>query len=304
MVQPSDEVPVAPPRRVVFTALIGDYEALNEQPAATDSDVEFICFTDNLEITSESWQLRHVEPRYPLDNIRSARYLKVHGPELLTEFSESLWIDNSVLLKSDPARLLDAWLESADFALPRHSYRTSVIGEFDAVATQGYDDPARVYEQLIHYSTLRPEVLRERPYWTAMLARRQTESVIVAMQLWLEHVLRYSRRDQLSINFVLAESGIAVRGIELDNWTSEWHQWPHIGNRRWSVTHDRLASALRIPSADIGKLENAVQALTDKVESLTGAADDERKLAETYRTSVSWIVTRPFRVLWRAVARK
>ena len=303
MAHPEGEMNAAPARRVVYTALIGDYEELNEQPVASTSEVDFVCFTDNPSVSSATWQVRSIAPRFPLDSIRSARYLKVHGPELLGEYDESLWIDNSVLLSVDPADLLDEWLAGADMALPRHSYRTSVIGEFDAVAAQGYDDPARVYEQLIHYSTIKPEVLRQVPYWTAILARRRTPEIDATMQLWLEHILRYSRRDQLSINFVIENEGVEVKGIDIDNWSSRWHRWPQLTNRKWSVTQDRLASALRIPSADIGKLENEVLRLATQVEALSRSADEERNRAEAYRTSTSWIVTRPMRVIKRALGR-
>ncbi len=303
MAHPKGEINSAVAKRVVYTALIGEYEELNEQPVAANSDVTFVCFTDNLELESNSWEFRRIEPRFPLDSIRSARFLKVHGPELLSEFAESLWIDNSVLLRGDPADLLDAWLTDTDIALPRHSYRTSVLGEFDTVATQGYDDPARVYEQLIHYSTIRPAVLNERPFWTAILARRHTPVVAETMQVWLEHILRYSRRDQLSVNFALSQTGIGVTAIEIDNWSSEWHQWPQLSKRKWNVTQDRLAAALRIPSADIGRLENVVLQLADQIEALKRDAEEERKRADAYRTSTSWAVTRPLRAIREALRR-
>jgi len=121
------------PRRVVYTALIGAYELLNEQPIAKSSNIDFICFTDDPALVSDSWEIRLIEPRFPRDTIRSARYLKVMGPDILGEYDESLWIDNSIVLRATPESILDEWIADADFALPRRdqlslNYALSVTG--------------------------------------------------------------------------------------------------------------------------------------------------------------------------------
>ena len=281
---------------------MGRYEQLNDQPIAAESDIEFICFTDDAELRSESWTIRLIEPRFPLDSVRSARYLKVQGPKLLPEYDETLWIDNSVRLRTIPEVLLADWLAEADLALPSHSWRTSVIGEFDAIAADGYDDPARVYEQLIHYSTILPAALQETPYWTAILARRRSPDVDAAMALWWDHLLRYSRRDQLSINFALDTAGLQPNRVMVDNMSSVWHEWPVRVARKWDVTRDRMASALRIPSAEIGRLENELAAirvdqtaLMAECQEFKDEAAEATNFAEAITLSTSWRLTAPVR---------
>lgn len=294
----------AKPRRVVYTALMGRYEQLNEQPLAEQSDVEFICFTDDIELRSDSWVIRIVEPRFPLDSVRSARYLKVRGTDLLSDYDETLWIDNSVRLRVTPEVLLADWLTDSDLAIPNHGWRTSVMGEFDAVAADGYDDPSRVYEQLIHYSTILPATLHETPYWTALLARRRTADVDAAMALWWDHLLRYSRRDQLSINFALASSGVQPKRVMIDNLSSPLHEWPVRVARNWDVTRDRMANAMRIPSAEIGRLENELAAiridqsnLMAECQQLKDTAAEAKELANTITGSASWRLMAPIRHL-------
>ena len=288
------------PRRVVYTAVISGYERLNEQPAARDSGIDFVCFTDDDTVVSETWDVRVIEPRFPLDAVRSARYVKTMGPILLADDDESLWIDNTVLLTAPPARIFDEWLADADLGMPRHSLRRSVVAEFEAVATFGYDDAARVYEQLIQYSQLDDAALREVPFWTAILARRHTPPVLAAMQTWYEHILRYSRRDQLSINFVLRAAGVAVHAVEMDNARSEVHEWPIHNERKWNVTRDRLGSALRVPLVEIGERDNEIRELTERLDAERARVE---AMERAYTTSAYWRLTQPFRVL-RAMFRR
>ncbi|MBX9718474.1 MAG: DUF616 domain-containing protein, partial [Microbacteriaceae bacterium] len=186
-------------QRVVYTALFGGYEALVEQPVAAESDVPFICFTDDPTLTSESWQIRVVDPVLPTDPVRSARHLKLIGDDEIRRFAESLWIDNSVALAVDPTSVLDAWLQSDSIAMPLHSYRRSVIAEFQEILLMGLDDPTRIYEQLAHYSLTYASTLDAVPIWTALIARRHGEQSDRFGRVWRDHVFRYSRRDQLSV---------------------------------------------------------------------------------------------------------
>src|SRR5690606_12290848 len=44
-------------KRVVYTAIMGRYEDLVEQPMAAESDIDFVCFTDNQDVKSSTWKV-------------------------------------------------------------------------------------------------------------------------------------------------------------------------------------------------------------------------------------------------------
>ena len=202
----------------VYTTLIGDYEKLNEQPVAASSRLPFICLTDNPDLQSETWQIRHVKPLFGMDPVRSQRALKLCPYQYLPSFDASLYIDNSVLFKIEPEQFIERYLGDAGFCLAEHSFRESVLDEFLEVEAQSLDDPARIFEQLNHYTMEFPELLQERPYWTGILLRDHRNPKVRGMlELWWAHVQRYSRRDQLSINVALKESGISPAVLRIDN---------------------------------------------------------------------------------------
>ena len=270
-------------RRAVYSTLIGGYEQIQEQPVAVESDIPFFCFTDDDQMTSDTWHIVRVDPEFPLDPVRSQRMLKIRGHDALSPFDETLYIDNSVRLLRKPEDLLDEWLEQSDFALPQHSFRDQVIDEFDEVVAANLDDAARVNEQLLHYSELYSGVLQSRPYWTALLARKNVPHVQQAMDLWADHVLRFSRRDQLSLNVVLSISGLSTSPVLIDNYQSEWHRWPMDLKRR--VEQGKFTTKNSGPLlAEVGRLKRSVVAAE---RALHEARDTEAELRQLLLTRES-----------------
>ncbi|MCG7418118.1 DUF616 domain-containing protein [Microbacterium sp. ACRRU] len=250
------------PRICVYTAIFGQYDALLDQPVSARSDARFICFTDDPELTSDSWEVRLVEPRFAADPVRSARLHKILGPQADVPFDVSVYIDASVRLRETPEVLVAEWLpDGVDLALPLHSYRDHLIDEFDEVIRLNYDDRARVYEQLADYAERSPDVLSARPHWTAILLRRRTDAVSRAMRVWADHVLRYSRRDQLSVMVALDDT-VNYRGIDIDNFSSRFHEWP--------VTDKRRIAQGKAPYVPAGPILAELQRARRRVSELEG----------------------------------
>lgn len=269
------------PRRAVYTALIGGYEMLNEQPVAARSDLPFICFTDAPSLRSDTWQIELVEPAMPSDPIRSARKLKIVGHPLLDDVDETLWVDNSVMLRVRPEEILDEWLTEADFAAPLHSYRDRLIDEFDAVVAAGFDDPTRVYEQVRHYLAERPDVLDAKPLFTALLARRRTPEVADMCRQWFTDVLRYSRRDQLSVLPAIDRSSLTRwQALELDTFTSRYHEWPVTARRDRSGPARNPLESMKPLALRVRALEQAADEMASELRNrsaLLAASDEQRR---------------------------
>lgn len=276
----------------VYTTLIGQYERLNEQPVAARSSYPFICLTDDPDLRSESWECRLVAPLFPMDPVRSQRDLKIRPHLYLSDYDASLYIDNSVILKSPPERFFELSDADTGFVLPRHSYRESVLDEFLAVSQLGFDDDGRIFEQLNHYLLSMPGVLDETPWWAAIMLRDHRDARVRAMlEVWASHVKRYSRRDQLSVNFAFRTAGFQPSPIEIDNLVSELHSWPHADGRDRQRGMRKLATSLMPGSARIRLLEQQLEAsqraLAERCEALETAqralSERESELAEAQR---------------------
>ena len=218
----------------VYTVALGGDFILS--PIPPQDGVDFICFTDSDTIEPNGWEIRRVTPIVPSDTYRSARDMKIRAHRWLPDYDASLYIDSTVALKEDPWNLLAHLLPRDDvlFGGFLHSYRDSVGDEFKAVMEGGLDYRHKLDEHLEAFQTYHPGILRKKPIWGGILARRHNDPACVdAMEMWFAHVLRYARRDQLSLP--LALSSLPKERIHLsssDIRSTEFHTWPIAGSSR------------------------------------------------------------------------
>jgi hypothetical protein len=260
-------------RLVVYTAVIGEGQQLREAPQAKDSTADFVCLTDDASLRSETWQVIPVEPRLPADPVRSQRFLKIMGHPALTGYDRTLWVDSSVELRALPETFVDGWLQDADVAAPVHTLHRTMLDEAQASIDLGKDDHLRVFEQLAHYLDTSPTAVDANPHWTALLARRRTPRVDAAMTTWWEHVLRYSRRDQLSFGVAMSASELRLNSVALPNLRSPLHVW----SEGWEARGDSpgaTAPPLPVGEPAVGRhLADAAVVRTEIEEVLGDGAD-------------------------------
>ena len=238
-----------PARDVVFTALFGQYESLNELQVSKKSATRYVCFTDDPLLKSNTWEIKLVESLKPVNPSRSSREIKMLGHKNFPLGTRSLYIDNSVRLKVDGSIVLDAWLSTTDIAFMRHYSRKTVRNEFFICSAYGLDDQTKIWDQFKHYKKYFRTVLAQRPHWGGMIARVNSPTTDKFMEIWNEQFKTFTKRDQLSINVSSIISGVHIGTISGENDSSEWHEWPVPSNRKTEMrdtTSGRNFRKLRI----------------------------------------------------------
>ncbi|GAA0278946.1 hypothetical protein LNAOJCKE_2266 [Methylorubrum aminovorans] len=223
----------ASPKVCVYTALMGGYEDLNEQKVANESHFDFICFTDSESLESGTWDVKFITPLFDNDPQRSQRHIKIKPQVYLGDYDVTIYIDNSILLLRDPVHLLEQFDLECGLMLAPHSFRSTVLDEFIEVSRIGLDDVSRIMEQMGHYYVSSPGVMMQKPFWGGLIVRDSRSRLVIDFQeRWFSHVCRYSRRDQLSLNYCLDEIGIIPQAINIDNHLSDIHSWPNSRGRK------------------------------------------------------------------------
>jgi hypothetical protein len=212
----------------IYTAIAGNIGALRE-PDVVAPGCRYICFSDNPHLSSKHWEIRPLSPyaRDAADYVRTAKRPKIMPHECLAEFETSIWVDENLTLRGDLRALADAAL-SEGHALAMYGHpeaRGSVYEEAEICIKLGKDDPAIIQKQVGAYRET--GFVQEAPLPACMLIIRRHHDVdlIALAEEWWRHIERFSRRDQISFDFVRAQSGLAYRRLEGNVRDNEYVLW-------------------------------------------------------------------------------
>ena len=228
---PAAASPKARTRLVIYTALVGPKEPLNNpleilpEGASSDLDLEFVCITDNPDLQSPVWRFVLL-PSAHLPPEKLSRRPKAMPAAYFPEADYSLYIDNTVAFKRLPQAsdlLTDRPYLFRAFKHARHSHLDQ---EAFAIASLGYEDAGIVCGQLDFYASRAP-LAEITPLTTAtvLLRSHHHPSVKRFGEVWWENILAFAKRDQLSFDFALRQSGCEVDhlpGITRDNEFIRW----------------------------------------------------------------------------------
>lgn len=188
---------------VVYSALYGTKEPLNPDVFGPSAEHRCVLFTDNPDLRLPGVEVIH-DPLDGLDPARASRRAKLRPHAYFPDAEWSIWLDNKSRLLMPPAEII-AILQansSASFHAFPHFRRDCVYEEGQAVWENGLDDHRLVKERLDIY---RAEALPERAGLIEghFIVRRHHDPAVARFgDRWMEHVLRYSRRDQLSFPYL------------------------------------------------------------------------------------------------------
>jgi len=210
---------------VIYTTLLGDKEPLGNplsdiQDTSTDLDISYVCFTDSNTLKSDTWELKPIN-MYLLSSDKMCRQAKALPHEFFPEHQYSLWIDNIVKLKRLP---ISADLNTPNkflFKLFVHSGRSNLFEEACAIHGLGYEISETVLNQIEHYSKfVNLSSVSPLSTTTVIIREHHHPSVIEFGKTWWSHILNFSKRDQLSFDFVRTQLKTAIDyfpGTKLDN---------------------------------------------------------------------------------------
>jgi len=200
-------------RIAVYTAVVGPYDELFD-PQVCAHNCDFFVFTDQV-ITNQIWQRKPL-PYVDADDCRTARFIKLHPHLLFPDYEFSIWIDANLEILSDLTPYL-ALVQTQDFmATWRHPRRSTVSDELEACVHHSKDDAVVMREQ---FSRQRSAGFPDRSglFETSIMVRRHNDRrSINLMTAWWKEICNGSRRDQISLPFVLWQQGRTIVPLRTD----------------------------------------------------------------------------------------
>lgn len=195
----------------IYTAVVGNYDEIL-QPKVIDDRFDYILFSNDMKETNIGvWQVRPINYTNEVQT-KIARWVKTHPEELLPGYEFSIWMDANVRIKTSYtySKSIDMYSSNIDVATIKHPKRNDIYSECGAVLGYCLEKEDIVFEWLkvIHKAGFPAQSgLNE----TNVLYRRHCPKVKDMDALWWNCIEQYSKRDQLSFNYVLWKLNIECK---------------------------------------------------------------------------------------------
>jgi hypothetical protein len=190
----------------VYTSFTEGYDNL-KLPEVIDDRLDYIVYTDHQLDGMGVFDVRPL-PRPDNDGARAIRYPKTHPHVLLNEYETAVWVDTSLMVVGDLHRMVDAFMESGRaIGSSDHPYRKSIYEEFEACVRLKKDDYRTMKRQMDYYRSIGFDTDDLSENTVLMFNLKDpalTSRLAAAMETWWEQICRFSKRDQLSLNYALS----------------------------------------------------------------------------------------------------
>jgi hypothetical protein len=212
---------------VVYTCITGNYDSLIE-PQFITPDYDYICYTDNPNLTSVNWEIREMpKATENLDNIRKNRYIKLHPHLLLSDYHISVYVDGCISIKEDLSKFVSSCdLQTNEIAIPTHPLRQCIYEEAKACVSCKKDTFTHINPQIQRYKTEGFPNNYGLTQNNVMVRKHNSEKCIKVMEEWWKEILNGSYRDQLSLMYVLWKNpDINIKKLPADTVNSQYFTW-------------------------------------------------------------------------------
>ena len=197
----------------VYTCITGNYDNLKDIKFK-EKNIDYICFTNNKNITSNDWTVKYIDE--DLDNLTLARKIKILGYKYLSEYDITVWLDGAVEMLMPISTFICECcdFEQYDMICFNHQLRDCIYDEINEcvrVNKESVENALTLEKFLLSSNYPKHNGLIE----STVLVRKNIMSVNKLMDDWFEMLLNYSRRDQLSFNYVLWKNPINIKFLDI-----------------------------------------------------------------------------------------
>ena len=204
----------------VYTCITGNYDNIHDVEIE-DKKVDFICYTNNKNLKSDTWKIIYIENE-GLNDHQLSRKIKMVGTDYIDKnYDISVWQDASVIWKKEPSKFVEKYLEGA-FSSFIHNERKSIKEEAKEIIRLRKDNKDIV---LKHLKFLEKEKFPDNLglyEMTVFIKKHNDKTVKETMKIWYETYLKYSKRDQLSFMYAIWKTNLKVTPIKMNVWNNEW----------------------------------------------------------------------------------
>lgn len=259
--------------KVVYTCITAHYDELYNH-TYMNPDWDYVCFTDDLTIANDNnslWQLRPLVYT-KLDPVRNQRWHKLHAHSLFPEYEYSLWIDSNIDILT-PAVFDDVYTaieNKQQISIAPHPERDCLYDEMQACIDHKKDTLENMHSQIENYKTAGFPSHYGLFETNIMFRSHNSSKIMKVMNDWWRWIKNYSKRDQLSLTYVLWKNKVMVIPLTTKHYRTldgRVRFWPHRTELRPHVKHLNKQIVLKNKIATTQEEIDRLEADLNKIKS-------------------------------------
>lgn len=190
-------------RIVCYTCITGGYDSL-KQPQVVDEDVDYVCFTDVMQVNAGVWQTMSIPDELKLlSNVKQQRVVKICPHRWLSKYDVSVWVDGNFLIKGSISQFVSQYdLSKVPFYTRVHPCRDCIYEEAKACLALKKDLSGKVQKQVEKYKEQGYPAHSGMAETNIILRKHNDSKCKIIDNYWAAELLANSHRDQLSFNYI------------------------------------------------------------------------------------------------------
>lgn len=184
-------------RMVIYTAIFGEYDNLND-PTYIDDNCDYVCFTDDENLKSDIWDIRIVKDMDVEHPRKKAEHYSVLAHRYFPEYELSIYVDGNVLIHGDMRQYAIKYMKHHNMLVFPHPWRYCAYEEarFSMLCSNYMTDNL---DEMIHRYEKEGFPKDMGLVCCGILVRRHNEEDVKrTMECWWNEIKDNSSNDQVS----------------------------------------------------------------------------------------------------------
>lgn len=191
---------------VIYTGIFGNYDTLLP-PLYRDEGVDYICYTDDKNLTSSDWQIRYVECEQENMALEVRKY-KCLPHIFMADYDVSVWIDANIQIQSSILNYIEENMQDTGMLFFVHYARNCIYEEGAINILLHKENTGKIVEQMYEYHKEKYPEHNGLFCGNFIVREHNRQTVAAIMEQWYAEVRKRSLRDQLSLPYVLWKNKI------------------------------------------------------------------------------------------------
>lgn len=289
---------------VIYTAFTGDYDSLKE-PKFIDDNCRYVCFTQNPDLKSDTWEIIQMEDS-TLDDNRIAKQYKVFPNRYFPDNEYSFWLDGSFRIVGSIREYVSKYINSPMLTVV-HPERDCIFDEAQSSIQFPRYSNYTILKQVEKYKNDGMPNNYGLPVLGAIFRKHNDPTIIDLMNQWWREIINYTNQDQLSFTYLMWKNHFHPSVAKEYYWINDYWQkegdYHHNVDVEDYITSRNLIKSLEgnigetntLTKEEISLLFNDIDALRDEAEALNQIRDHWDRQINGIRDSTSWKLTSKLR---------